>query len=199
MKDPLRQEAENNVLQGREKAAVISERAEEIKKKNPRLTDAMANVAAKKDVDREIDFKRDYALFGQDQLAMAQAGWTAKDIDKYLSQAGKQPAPDPTKTANAALAASAGNSWWARWLAGGSSGNGTPISTVTGKGADAAQISQDNRKTISVKYDTTVNNNNTFNGVENTAAVQNAVSQGSREGTERGLTLAPVNAGVFGS
>ena len=199
MNDPLQQEAENNVLQGREKAAVISERAEEIKKKNPRLTDAMANVAAKKDVDREIDFKRDYALFGQDQLAMAQAGWTAKDIDKYLSQAGKQPAPDPTKTANAALAASAGNSWWARWLAGGSSGSGTPISTVTGKGADAAQISQDNRKTISVKYDTTVNNNNTFNGVENTAAVQNAVSQGSREGTERGLTLAPVNAGVFGS
>lgn len=199
MNDPLQQEAENNVLQGREKAAVISERAEEIKKKNPLLTDAMANVAAKKDVDREIDFKRDYALFGQDQLAMAQAGWTAKDIDKYLSQAGKQPAPDPTKTANAALAASAGNSWWARWLAGGSSGNGTPISTVTGKGADAAQISQDNRKTISVKYDTIVNNNNTFNGVENTAAVQNAVSQGSREGTERGLTLAPVNAGVFGS
>ena len=94
MNNPLQQEAENNVLQGREKAAVISERAEEIKKENPLLTDAMANVAAKKDVDREIDFKRDYALFGQDQLAMAQAGWTAKDIEKYLSRANKQPAQE---------------------------------------------------------------------------------------------------------
>ena len=109
-----------------------------------------------------------------------------------------QNAPDPTKTANAVLAANAGNSWWARWLAG-SSATGTPVSAVTGKSADTAQISQDNRKTISVKYDTTVTNNNTFNGVENSTAVQNAVSQGSREGTERGLTLAPVNAGVFGS
>lgn len=189
LNNPFQENAEKEVLQGRDKNAVISERAAQIKKENPLLTDLQANVAARQQVEKEINFARDKSVFGADALGMAQQGYTGA----------VQNAPDPTKTANAALSASAGNSWWARWLAGGSSDNGTPVSAVTGKNADTAQISQDNRKTISVKYDTTVNNNNTFNGVENTAAVQNAVSQGSREGTERGLTLAPVNAGVFGS
>lgn len=156
MNNPLQQEAENNVLQGRDKNAVISERAAQIKKGNPLLTDSQANVAARQQVNREIDFRRDYDLFGGDALAMAQSGWNSADIERYTS-------------------------------------------AITSRAPDKTQLSQDNRKTISVKYDTTVNNNNTFNGVENTAAVQNAVSQGSREGTERGLTLAPVNAGVFGS
>lgn len=189
LNNPFQENAEKEVLQGRDKNAVISERAAQIKKENPLLTDSQANVAARQQVEKEINFARDKSVFGADALGMAQQGYTGA----------VQNAPDPTKTANAALSASAGNSWWARWLAGGSSDNWTPVSAVTGKNADTAQISQDNRKTISVKYDTTVNNNNTFNGVENTAAVQNAVSQGSREGTERGLTLAPVNAGVFGS
>lgn len=189
LNNPFQENAEKEVLQGRDKNAVISERAAQIKKENPLLSDSQANVAARQQVEKEINFARDKSVFGADALGMAQQGYTGA----------VQNAPDPAKTANAALSASAGSSWWARWLAGGSSDNGTPVSAVTGKNADTAQISQDNRKTISVKYDTTVNNNNTFNGVENTAAVQNAVSQGSREGTERGLNLAPVNAGWYGS
>ena len=96
MNNPLQQEAENNVLQGREKTAVISKRAAQIKKGNPLLTDAMANVAAKKDVDREIDFRRDYDLFGGDALAMAQSGWNSADIERYTSAITSR-APDTTQ------------------------------------------------------------------------------------------------------
>lgn len=193
MNNPLQQEAENNVLQGREKAAVISERAEEIKKKNPLLTDAMANVAAKKDVDREIDFKRDYALFGQDQLAMAQAGWTAKDIDKYLSQAGKQPAQE-TKP-----------SWWNALFS--SKAAPEAAAAITSRAPDAAQIQQDNSRktTVNVKNDTVVNNR--FEGVTdgNAAGLMNDAANSTQRAVERGNSFAlgngtaAFNSGVFGS
>lgn len=91
---PLQQEAEKNVLHGRGKSEVITEKAAQLKKNNPLLTDAAANVAAKRQLDREIDFRRDYDLFGNDQLAMAQQGWTADDINKYMSQiTGQKPTP----------------------------------------------------------------------------------------------------------
>lgn len=194
MNNPLQQEAENNVLQGREKAAVISERAEEIKKKNPLLTDAMANVAAKKDVDREIDFKRDYALFGQDQLAMAQAGWTAKDIDKYLSRANKQPAQE-TKTP----------SWWNALFS--SKAAPEAAAAITSRAPDAAQIQQDNSRktTVNVKNDTVVNNR--FEGVTdgNAAGLMNDAANSTQRAVERGNSFAvnngtaAFNSGVFGS
>lgn len=193
MNNPLQQEAENNVLQGREKAAVISERAEEIKKKNPLLTDAMANVAAKKDVDREIDFKRDYALFGQDQLAMAQAGWTAKDIEKYLPQANKQPAQE-TKP-----------SWWNALFS--SKAAPEAAAAITSRAPDAAQIQQDNSRktTVNVKNDTVVNNR--FEGVTdgNAAGLMNDAANSTQRAVERGNNFAlgngtaAFNSGVFGS
>lgn len=194
MNNPLQQEAENNVLQGREKSAVISERAEEIKKKNPLLTDAMANVAAKKDVDREIDFKRDYALFGQDQLAMAQAGWTAKDIEKYLSRANKQPAQE-TKAP----------SWWNTLFS--SKAAPEAAAAITSRAPDAAKIQQDNSRktTVNVKNDTVVNNR--FEGVTdgNAAGLMNDAANSTQRAVERGNSFAvnngtaAFNPGVFGS
>ena len=193
MNNPLQQEAENNVLQGREKAAVISERAEEIKKENPLLTDAMANVAAKKDVDREIDFKRDYALFGQDQLAMAQAGWTAKDIEKYLPQTNKQPAQE-TKP-----------SWWNALFS--SKAAPEAAAAITSRAPDAAKIQQDNSRktTVNVKNDTVVNNR--FEGVTdgNAAGLMNDAANSTQRAVERGNNFAlgngtaAFNSGVFGS
>ena len=194
MNNPLQQEAENNVLQGRERSAVISERAEEIKKKNPLLTDAMANVAAKKDVDREIDFKRDYALFGQDQLAMAQAGWTAKDIEKYLSQTNKQPAQE-TKAP----------SWWNALFS--SKAAPEAAAAITSRAPDAAKIQQDNSRktTVNVKNDTVVNNR--FEGVTdgNAAGLMNDAANSTQRAVERGNSFAvnngtaAFNPGVFGS
>jgi hypothetical protein len=96
MNNPLQQEAENNVLQGRDKNAVISERAAQIKKGNPLLTDSQANVAARQQVNREIDFRRDYDLFGGDALAMAQSGWNPADIERYTSAITSR-APDTTQ------------------------------------------------------------------------------------------------------
>ena len=77
--------------------------------------------------------------------------------------------------------------------------NATAAATVASKAADKTEISQDMRKTISVKYDTNVTNNNVFNGVERSAEVRDAVAQGSREGTERGLSsyTPAIDSGVF--
>lgn len=204
MNNPLQQEAENNVLQGREKSAVISERAEEIKKKNPLLTDAMANVAAKKDVDREIDFKRDYALFGQDQLAMAQAGWTAKDIEKYLPQMDKQPAQD-TKVPSAPPVEKTSPSWWNALFS--SKAAPEAAAAITSRAPDAAQIQQDNSRktTVNVKNDTVVNNR--FEGVTdgNAAGLMNEAADSTQRAVERGNSFAvnngtaAFNPGVFGS
>lgn len=202
MNNPLQQEAENNVLQGREKSAVISERAEEIKKKNPLLTDAMANAAAKKDVDREIDFKRDYALFGQDQLAMAQAGWTAKDIEKYLSRANKQPAQD-TKAPSAPSVEKTSPSWWNALFS--SKAAPEAAAAITSRAPDAAQIQQDNSRktTVNVKNDTVVNNR--FEGVTdgNAAGLMNDAANSTQRAVERGNSFAvnngtaAFNPGVF--
>ena len=204
MNNPLQQEAENNVLQGREKSAVISERAEEIKKENPLLTDAMANVAAKKDVDREIDFKRDYALFGQDQLAMAQAGWTAKDIEKYLSRANKQPAQE-TKTPSAPPVEKTSPSWWNALFS--SKAAPEAAAAITSRAPDAAKIQQDNSRktTVNVKNDTVVNNR--FEGVTdgNAAGLMNDAANSTQRAVERGNSFAVNNGtaafdpGVFGS
>ena len=204
MNNPLQQEAENNVLQGREKSAVISERAEEIKKENPLLTDAMANVAAKKDVDREIDFKRDYALFGQDQLAMAQAGWTAKDIEKYLSRANKQPAQE-TKTPSAPPVEKTSPSWWNALFS--SKAAPEAAAAITSRAPDAAKIQQDNSRktTVNVKNDTVVNNR--FEGVTdgNAAGLMNDAANSTQRAVERGNNFAlgngtaAFNPGVFGS
>ena len=194
MNNPLQQEAENNVLQGREKSAVISERAEEIKKKNPLLTDAMANVAAKKDVDREIDFKRDYALFGQDQLAMAQAGWTAKDIEKYLSRANKQPAQE-TKASSAPPVEKTSPSWWNALFS--SKAALEAAAAITSRAPDAAKIQQDNSRktTVNVKNDTVVNNR--FEGVTdgNAAGLMNDAANSTQRAVERGNSFA-VNTGT---
>ena len=174
LNNPFQENAEKEVLQGRDKNAVISERAAQIKKENPLLSDSQANVAARQQVEKEINFARDKSVFGADALGMAQQGYTGA----------VQNAPDPTKTANAALSASAGNSWWARWLAGGSSDNGTPVSAVTGKSADTAQFSQDNRKSISVKNETTIEQNMTFTGQADAQTVQRAARSGGEKGAE---------------
>lgn len=186
------EQAVSAVTGGKPKEQYIAEQAAEIKKANPRLTDEEATKSAERQLSFNAALKRDYDTFNGNRLSLESMGYHEEDIDAFEKAMSKQAqAPAPVQNESS-------SGWWAS-LFGGNGKAADTAATITSRAPDTAQISQDNRKTISVKYDTTVNNNNTFNGVENTAAVQNAVSQGSREGTERGLTLAPVNAGVFGS
>lgn len=187
MNNPFQIEAENKVLQGRDKNAVIEARAEAKKQENPALSDADARRAAKADTDREIAFWRDYEVFGTDQLAMAQAGWSDKDVKKFTASADRPQAAVQPPAPTARKESSPG--WWASLFGGNGKAADTAAATVGSKAADKTEISQDMRKTISVKYDTNVTNNNTFNGVERSAEVRDAVAQGSRSGVERGLSF----------
>ena len=174
---------------------MIEARAEAKKQENPALSDADARRAARADTDREIAFWRDYDLFGNDQLAMAQAGWTDKDVKRFTASA-ERPTSPVQAPASARNESSSG--WWASLFGGNGKAADTAAATVASKAADKTEISQDMRKTISVKYDTNVTNNNTFNGVERSAEVRDAVAQGSRNGVERGLSFhtAAVDGGM---
>lgn len=195
MNNPFQIEAENKVLQGRDKNALIEARAEAKKQGNPALSDADARRAARADTDREIAFWRDYDLFGNDQLAMAQAGWTEKDVKRFTASA---ESPKSSAQSPAPVRSESSSGWWASLFGGNGKAADTAAATVASKAADKTEISQDMRKTISVKYDTNVTNNNTFNGVERSAEVRDAVAQGSRNGVERGLSFhtAAVDGGM---
>jgi len=185
LNNPLQQEAEKEVLQGRDKNAVISERAAQIKKENPLLTDHMAAVAGRKELEREVAFQHDYELFGNDALAMAER-WSPKEIAKYMPKA-KARSEESSKNKGGVM----------EWLAGGSSA-GTPVSAVTGKNADTAQISQDNRKTFNVKNETVVNQNMTFEGSADAQTVQRAARSGGEEGARLMYNSASINPAMNG-
>lgn len=91
--------------------------------------------------------------------------------------------------------------WWASLFGGNGKAADTAAATVGSKAADKTEISQDfdNRKTINVKNDTSVVNNNTFNGVEGAAEIGDRIAQGTRKGVELGLSSSTpaVDMGVF--
>lgn len=182
------------VTGGKPQEQYIAEQAAEIKKANPRLTDKEATETAERQLSFNAALKRDYDTFGGDRLSLESMGYSGADIDaleKTLSKQSQQPAPPAQKETSPG--------WWASMFGGNGKAADTAAATVGSKAADKTEISQDMRKTISVKYDTNVTNNNTFNGVEKSAEVRDAVAQGSREGTERGLSsyTPAIDSGVF--
>ena len=188
------EQAVSAVTGGKPKEQYIAEQAAEIKKANPRLTDKEASETAERQLSFNAALKRDYDTFAGDRLSLESMGYHGADIDaleKALSKQPQQPAPSAQKETSPG--------WWASLFGGNGKAADTAAATVGSKAADKTEISQDMRKTISVKYDTNVTNNNTFNGVERSAEVRDAVAQGSREGTERGLSsyTPAIDSGVF--
>ena len=170
------------VTGGKPKEQYIAEQAAEIKKTNPHLTDKEATETAERQLSFNAALKRDYDTFNGDRLSLESMGYRGADIDaleRAMSKQAQAPAPVQKEQSSG---------WWASLFGGSGKAADTAAATVGSKAADKTEISQDNRKTISVKYDTNVTNNNTFNGVERSAEVRDAVSQGAREGTERGLS-----------
>lgn len=187
------EQAVSAVTGGKPKEQYIAEQAAEIKKANPRLTDKEAVETVERQLSFNAALKRDYDTFGGDRLSLESMGYRGADIDaleKAMSKQAQAPAPVQKEQSSG---------WWASLFGGNGKASDTAAATVGSKAADKTEFSQDNRKTISVKYDTNVTNNNTFNGVERSAEVRDAVARGSREGTERGLSsyTPAVDTGVF--
>lgn len=200
MDDPVKREAaETQVLGGKSKEEVIQTKAEEIKNTRPGLSEEQAREIASSNLESEINQR--YNANEADDLFKQVA-----EIEGFNTNAAPAEKPSQPKQAQAPaeqpptpVQNESSSGWWASLFGGNGKAADTAAATVGSKAADKTEISQDMRKTISVKYDTNVTNNNTFNGVERSAEVRDAVAQGSREGTERGLSsyTPAIDMGVF--
>lgn len=200
------EQAVSAVTGGKPKEQYIAEQAAEIKKANPRLTDKEATETAERQLSFNAALKRDYDTFAGDRLSLESMGYSGADIDalekaiKAMPTAQKnENAPSRQTQAPAPpVQKESSPGWWASLFGGNGKAADTAAATVASKAADKTEISQDMRKNINVKYDTNVTNNNTFNGVERSAEVRDAVAQGSRNGVEWGLSFhtAAVDGGM---
>ena len=200
--DRMQADAKDQITGGDEKK-YVAEQAAEIKKANPALTDEQATQAAKAQLKQDAKLKSNYDVLRNYDAdfrnsVLQEMGYSLSEIAAFEKRQKATITPPPVSQNNAATQQQKKQGWFDSWWNSGKADTANlPVASVAGVKADTTQISQDNRKSVNVKYDTNVTNNNTFNGIDNSAAIQTAVSRGSREGTERGLTLAPVNEGVF--
>ena len=173
------EQAVSAVTGGKPKEQYIAEQAAEIKKSNPKLTDKEATKAAENDLSYDVKLRRDYDMFNGDRLSLETLGYSIKEINALEKKLKSMPTGQKTPLGKAADPAAA---------------------AIGSKGPDTTEVSQDNRKTFNVKYDTSVTNNNTFNGVEKSAEVRDAVAQGSKEGVDGALSFhtAAAERAVFG-
>ena len=164
-----------------------------MKKNNPALTDEQAAQKAKQQFRQEVGVQQ--AKNAQDRLTKQveqdpSAAYLFGDLSTLKSEETAS-APAVQNPASAQPKKGWFDSWW---NSGKTETAAIPVAAVAANKPDKTEISQDNRKTVNVKNETSVTQNMTFNGQTDAQTVQRAARTGGDEGAKYLFDLAAANA-----